>query len=446
MKERISNYFEFNKFGTSFRQETIAGFTTFLAMAYILFVNPSILSLSDIKDFPETLRMNREAIFVATALAGAYGSILMGIYAKYPIALAPGMGLNAFFAFNVVLGMGIPWQTALAGVFISGILFIILSLTGLREQIINAIPLELKLAVGSGIGFFITFVGLKNSGIIVSNPATFVSLGKFDSPTVLLTIFGLIVTVILMARKVKAGVFFGMAITAIAGMIFGIIDLPNSVVGPVPSIAPTFGEAINHIPDVFTSGKMFAVVLTFFIVDFFDATGTLVAVANQAGLMKNNKLERAGKALMVDATAVVVGATLGTSTTTSYIESTAGVAAGGRTGFSAVVTGILFILALFFAPLLGVVTAAVTAPALIVVGVLMVSSIGEIDWKQFEIAVPAFFTIISMPLTYSIATGIAVGFIFYPITMIASGKAKKIHPIMYVLFVVFLAFLTFFRE
>jgi AGZA family xanthine/uracil permease-like MFS transporter len=441
----MKRYFEFEKFGTSYRQEIIAGLTTFLAMAYILFVNPSTLSLSGIKDFPDALRMNQEAIFVATALAAAYGSILMGVYAKYPIALAPGMGLNAFFAFSVVLGSGIPWQTALSGVFVSGILFTILSATGLREKIVNAIPVELKYAIAGGIGLFITFIGLKSSGIIVSNPATFVALTDFKDKSTLLTIFGIVVTVILMTRKVKSAVFIGMILTAIGGMVCGLIDPPSKIVAPIPDISPTFGVAITHLSDVFTK-KMFFVVLTFFIVDFFDATGTLIAVANQAGLVKNNKLERAGQALMVDATAVLVGATLGTSTTTSYIESSAGVAAGGRTGFTAVVVGILFIFSLFFSPLLGVVTPAVTAPALVIVGILMVSSIGEINWKEFDTAVPAFLTMIAMPLTYSIATGIAVGFVFYPITKLVAGKHKDIHPIMYVLFVVFLLFFMFFRD
>jgi adenine/guanine/hypoxanthine permease len=253
------------------------------------------------------------------------------------------------------------------------------------------------------------------------------------------------VTIILMVRKVNGSVFYGMVITAIVGMIFGLIKVPDKIVGAVPDISPTFGVALQHLPDIF-SLKMLGVVLTFFIVDFFDATGTLLAVANQAGLLKDNKLPRAGKALLVDATAVMVGAVLGTSTTTSYVESSAGVAAGGRSGFSAVVTGILFLLSLFFSPLLSVVTAPVTAPALIIVGVLMVSSIGEIDWKKLEVAIPAFFTLITMPLSYSIATGIAVGFIFYPITMILRGRGKEVHPILYVLFVIFILYFLFLRE
>lgn len=441
----MKKFFQFDQLGTNYRTEIIAGLTTFLSMAYILFVNPSTLSLEAIKDFPNELRINKEAVFVATALAAAYGSILMGILAKYPIALAPGMGLNAFFAFTVVLTYKVPWETALAGVFVSGLIFIALTATGLREKIVNAIPIELKHAVAAGIGLFITFIGLKNAGIIISNPATYVALADLKDPNALLAIFGLVITIVLMVRNVKAAIFVGMAITAIAGMIFGLIKAPTAIVAPIPDISPTFGAALFHLGDVFTP-KMLGVVLTFFIVDFFDATGTLIAVANQAGLLKNNKLERAGKALLVDATAVSVGAIFGTSTTTSYIESTSGVAAGGRSGFTAVVTGVFFLLALFFSPLLAVVTPAVTAPALIIVGVLMVSSIGEIDWKKFEIAVPSFFTVITMPLSFSIATGIAVGFIFYPITMIMKGRGKEVHPLMYILFIIFIFYFIFLRE
>ncbi|MFC3883418.1 NCS2 family permease [Bacillus songklensis] len=441
----MRKYFQFNELGTNYRTEIIAGITTFLSMAYILFVNPFTLSLGSVQDFPDELRMDPEAVFVATALAAAYGSILMGILAKYPIALAPGMGLNAFFAYTVILTMGVPWQTALAGVFISGIIFTILTLTGVREKIIDAIPIELKYAVGAGIGIFITFVGLQNAKIIVDNPATLVGLTDFKDGNVLLAIFGLVVTIILMVKKVNGGIFYGMLITAVAGMIFGLIEVPTKIVSSVPDVSPTFGAAFENLDQVFTL-KMLGVILTFFIVDFFDATGTLLAVANQAGLLKNNKLPRAGKALMVDATAVMVGAVFGTSTTTSYIESTAGVAAGGRSGFSAVVTGVLFLLALFFSPLLGVITAPVTAPALIIVGVLMASSIGEIDWKKFEVAVPAFFTMVTMPLSYSIATGIAIGFMFYPITMVLKGRAKEVHPISYVLFVIFILYFIFIRE
>lgn len=440
----MKKYFQFEELGTNYRREFIGGLTTFLSMAYILAVNPAMLSLSDIPDLPSEMRMDVGAVFVATALAAAVGTLLMGLLAKYPVALAPGMGLNAFFSFSVVLGMGVPWQHALAGVLCSGIIFIILSISGIREIIINAIPAELKYAVSAGIGLFITFVGLQGSGIIVNDDATLVSLGDLTDPNVLLAVFGIVVTVILLAVGVKSGIFVGMVITAVAGMMTNLIDPPSKIVDSVPSIAPTFGAAFGAFSDPeFFTVNMLTVILTFLFVDFFDTAGTLVGVANQAGLMKDNKLPRAGRALLADSSATVVGAVLGTSTTTSYIESSSGVAAGARTGFASVVTAGLFLIALFFSPLLSVVTSAVTAPALIIVGVLMVASLGKIDWTKFEIAVPAFLTIISMPLTYSIATGIAIGFVFYPITMIVKGNVKAIHPIMYFLFIVFIVFLAY---
>lgn len=438
----MKRFFQFEELGTNYKREIIAGLTTFLSMAYILFVNPTVLSLSAIPDLPAEMRMDQGAVFTATAIAAAVGSLIMGLLARYPIALAPGMGLNAFFGFTVVLTMGIPWQTALSGVLVSGLIFIVLTLTGIRETIINAIPAELKYAVGAGIGLFITFIGFQNAEIIINNDAVLVGLGDLTSGNTLLAIFGLFVTVILMVRGINGGIFYGMAITAIAGMIVGLIDIPSNVVGSVPSLAPTFGAAFQNFGDIFTI-QMLVVILTFLFVDFFDTAGTLVAVANQAGLMKGNKLPRAGKALFADSAATVVGSVLGTSTTTSYIESSAGVAAGGRSGLTSVVTAIFFLLALFFSPLLGVITAPVTAPALIIVGILMVSSLGKIAWGEFEIAVPAFLTIIAMPLTYSIATGIAIGFIFYPITMVAKGRKKEIHPIMYVLFIVFILYFVF---
>ncbi|APH06505.1 NCS2 family permease [Bacillus weihaiensis] len=438
----MKKFFQFDELGTNYRREIIGGLTTFLSMAYILFVNPSVLSMSAIPDLPDAIRMDQGAVFTATAIAAAIGSLLMGLIARYPIALAPGMGLNAFFSFTVVLTMEVPWQTALSGVFVSGLIFIVLTVSGLREKIINSIPAELKFAVGAGIGLFITFIGFQNAGIIVNNDATLVGLGDLAAPQTLLAIFGVFVTVILMVRGVKGGIFYGMFITAIIGMLLGQIDAPAKIVGEVPSLAPTFGQALFNLDQIFTI-QMLVVILTFLFVDFFDTAGTLVAVANQAGLMKENKLPRAGKALFADSAATVVGSVLGTSTTTSYIESSAGVAAGARSGFASVITAVLFLLALFFSPLLGVVTPAVTAPALIIVGILMVSSLGKIDWEKFEVAVPAFLTIIAMPLSYSIATGIAIGFIFYPITMAMKGRAKEIHPIMYGLFVIFVLYFIF---
>ncbi|TYS46551.1 NCS2 family permease [Rossellomorea marisflavi] len=443
---RVKNYFQFDQLGTNYKREIIGGLTTFLSMAYILIVNPLTLTLQSVPDLPDALRMDQGAVFVATALAAAVGSLVMGLLAKYPIALAPGMGLNAFFAYSVVLTMGIPWQTALTGVLFSGLIFMVLTLSGIRETIINSIPAELKLAVGAGIGLFITFVGFQNSGIIVKDDAVLVGLGNLASGPTLLAVFGIIITVVLMTRGVKGAIFIGMVVTAIVGMIVGLIDKPDAIVSAAPSLEPTFGAALGPIfndPGTLFTLQMLTVILTFLFVDFFDTAGTLLAVANQAGLTKDNKLPRAGKALFADSCATVVGAILGTSTTTSYIESSAGVAAGARTGFASVVTGILFVLSIFFFPLLGVITAPVTAPALIIVGVLMVSAIGDIDWKKFEIAVPAFLTIIAMPLTYSIATGIAIGFVFYPITMIVKGRAKEIHPIMYLLFVIFILYFIF---
>ncbi|RSL32398.1 NCS2 family permease [Salibacterium salarium] len=434
----MNRFFQFKELETNYRRESLAGITTFLAMAYILFVNPSILADAG---------MNQEAVFTATGIAAAIGTLIMGLLAKYPIALAPGMGLNAYFAYTVVLGMEVQWELAMFGVFVSGVIFIIITSLGIREKIINAIPAELKHAAAAGIGLFIAFIGLQNAGIVTADESTLVALGNITNPPTLIACFGLIVTAVLMAMGYRGGVFYGMIITALAGIIVGIIDLPTAIVQPVPSLAPTFGAAFTNLGGIEWSGQLIGqlliIVLTFLFVDFFDTAGTLYAVANQAGFVKNNKLPRAGKALMADSSATSIGAILGTSTTTAYIESSAGVAAGGRTGFAAVVTAGLFIVALFFSPLLAVVTDHVTAPALIIVGVLMASSLRLIDWSKFEVALPAFLTVLAMPMTYSIATGIAFGFIFYPITMLVKGRTRDVHPIMYILFFVFLAYFFF---
>ncbi|TES53173.1 NCS2 family permease [Halalkalibacterium halodurans] len=434
----MDRYFGFKEHGTTYGRESIAGLTTFLSMAYILFVNPLILGDAG---------MDVQAVFMATALAAAIGTLIMGILAKYPIALAPGMGLNAFFAYSVVIGMGIDWQLALFGVFVSGIIFILITVFKIREVIINAIPAELKNAAAAGIGLFIAFIGLKNAGIVVSDEATAVSLGHILNGPTLLACFGLIVTVLFMVRGIQGGIFYGMILTAIVGLISGIITYTGGgIVSTPPSLAPTFGQAFNiQMTDVF-SVQFLIVVLTFLFVDFFDTAGTLYGVANQAGFIKDNKLPRAGKALLADSSATSIGAILGTSTTTAYIESSAGVAAGGRTGFASIVTAGLFVLAMFFSPLLSVVTEQVTAAALIVVGILMASSLRFIEWTKLEIAIPSFLTVVAMPLTYSIATGIAFGFLFYPITMIVKGRGKEVHPIMYALFFVFLAYFIFLSE
>ena len=444
----MKNYFKFDELGTNYRREILGGLTTFLSMAYILAVNPATLSLSAVKDLPDSMRMDTGAVFVATALAAIVGCLFMGLIANYPIALAPGMGLNAFFAFTVVLTLGIPWQIGLTGVLFSGVIFAILTMTGLRETIINAIPFELKMAVSSGIGLFITFVGLQGSGIIQNHDATLVTLGNFHDPKVILAIAGIVLTVILMAKKVPGSIFIGMIMTAVIGIVTGLIAQPQAIVSSVPSVAPTFGAAFEGLmdPSKILNIKFLIVVLTFLFIDFFDTAGTLVAVATQANLVKDNKLPRAGRALFADSLATIAGAIFGTSTTTSYIESSAGVAVGARTGFASVITALCFFLALFFSPLMSVVTSAVTAPALVIVGVLMVSNLGKIDWTRFEIAVPAFLTMIMMPLSYSIATGIACGFIFYPITMIMAKRHKEIHPIMYFMFVVFVMYFIFVKH
>ena len=349
----VKKYFKFDKHGTSYKKEILGGLTTFLSMAYILAVNPQVLSLAGVDGVSDDMKMDQGAIFVATALAAFVGSLFMGLIARYPIALAPGMGLNAFFAFTVVLTMGIPWEVGLTGVLFSGLVFAVLTMTGLREIIINAIPFQMKMAVSAGIGLFITFVGLQSSGIIVSNDSTLVTLGQITEGPVLLTIFGIIITVILYAVRVPGAIFIGMMLTSILGMITGLIHTPSGIVGQVPSIEPTFGAAFEAFKDpsqLFTV-QFLIVILTFLFIDFFDTAGTLVAVASQAGMMKDNKLPRAGRALFSDSLATIVGSIFGTTTTTTYIESTSGVAVGARTGFASVVTGFCFLLAIFFSPL-----------------------------------------------------------------------------------------------
>ncbi len=429
----MKQFFQFSDRGTTYRQETLAGMTTFLSMAYILVVNPIVLSEAG---------MDKGAVFTATAVSAIIGTLLIGLLANYPIGIAPSMGLNSFFTYSVVIGLGIPWQTALTGVFISGVLFVILSVFKIREKIIEVIPQDFKYAIGTGIGFFIAFIGLKNSGIIQANEATFVSLGQIQSGPTLLAIFGFIVSVILMVKNIRGGIFYGMVLTSIVGIIFGIIEKPTAIVGAIPSLEPTFGVAFMQLDEIF-SIELVAVVFTFLFVAFFDTAGTLIAIANQAGLVKENKIPNAGRALLADASASVAGSVLGTSTTASFIESSAGIAAGGRTGFTSVVISGFFAISLFFSPLLSIVTSEVTAPALIIVGALMASEARHIKWEKLEIAIPAFVTIIMMPLTYSVATGIGLGFIMYPITMLALKKHKEISPIVYVLALIFIAYFAF---
>lgn len=438
-RDFIARYFRFAEEGTNYRREILGGVTTFLAMAYILFVNPQILGAAG---------MDKPALFTATALASIVGCLLMALIARYPVAVAPSMGLNAFFAYTVVLGMGMSWQMALVGVLLSGVVFVLITALKLREAILDAIPEDLKFAAACGIGLFIAFIGFENAGIVVASKATLVTLGHIGAPGTLLTLFGLTVSTVLLLRRVPGAIFFGMLATACLGVVTGVIAAPTGIVDRIPSIAPLFGVAIERIvadPAGVFSANMLVVVLTFLFVEFFDTAGTLMAVASKAGLLERNKLKRAGRALFADSSSIVFAAILGSSPTTAYIESAAGVASGARTGFSTLVVAALFALALFFSPLLAVVTANVTAPALIIVGVLMVSSLGEIRWAKLEIAVPAFLTVVCMPLTYSIANGIALGLIAWPVTMLVAGRRRELHPLAYglcVLCVLYFAYLS----
>ncbi|WP_455648490.1 NCS2 family permease [Nocardia salmonicida] len=442
---RIDGYFGISSSGSSFKREAMAGTVTFLAMSYVLAVNPSILgdegALGD-KGIP------MQAVFTATAVAAVFGTLVMGIWAKYPIALAPGMGLNAFFAYTVVLGMGIPWQVALSGTLLSGIIFFVLAITKVRERILNAIPLQMKFAVGAGIGLFVAFLGLKNAGIVVNSDSTLVTLGDLTEGTTLLALFGLIVTVVFLVIGWHGAVLYGIVSTTILGMVTGLVGIPDGIAEMPKGLDQTFGQAIIHLPDAFT-GQMIVVVLTMLFVDFFDASGTLIGVANQAGLLnKDGTLPRAASAMAADSVGTTAGAIIGTSTTTAYVESTAGVSAGGRTGLTAVTTAGWFLIAMFCYPIFSVVagSAEITSAALIVVGILMARSLGDIDWQNLEYSVPAFITVIMMPLTYSIANGLAMGMIFYPIVMVAKGRIREVHPAMWALMVLFLAYFIFLVE
>ncbi|KEK01944.1 NCS2 family permease [Oenococcus oeni] len=428
----MDQYFELNKNNTTIGREFVAGLTTFVSMAYILFVNPSVLGVAG---------MNKGAVFVATGLITAISTIFMGIVAKYPFAIAPGLGINAFFAYTVVVGMKVPWQTALAAVFIAGVLFFILTIFKIREIVINSIPHDLKAAIAAGIGLFIAFIGFQDGGIVASSKDTMVTLGNFGTPTTLLTIFGVLLTFILYARRVPAAIFLGMVGTTVVGILTGLIALPKAVVSAAPSLAPTFGKALSHLGDINTF-QLWIAVFTFLLVTFFDTAGTLVGLAKNAGFLnKKGELPRVGEALMSDSVGMLIAPILGTSPTSAYIESSAGIAVGGRTGLTAIFVGILFLFSLIFSPLLAVVTDQVTAPALILVGVLMASNLADIDWKDFPVAASALLIAIGMPLTYSISDGISLGFITYPLLMILTGRAKEVTPVMYGLGIVFVGFL-----
>ena len=421
-------FFDFDPAKNSFKTEIAAGITTFLTMAYILAVNPSIFSnLAD-------LGMNTQAVFTATTLAAIVGTLIMSIYAKKPFGLAPGMGLNAFFVFTVCLTMGYPWQMALTAVFIEGIIFILLTVTKVRAWIVDAIPASLKRAIGAGIGLFIAFIGLKNAGIIVDNPATLVSLGKVTEGSALLGLIGIIITSVLVVKKVPGNLLIGILITAIIGIPMGITHF-DGVVDTPPSIAPIFCQF--DFSQLF-SLDMLVIVLTFLFIDMFDTMGTLVGVCTKAGMMRpDGKIPGLNKAFMADAVATVAGACFGTSTTTTYVESAAGVAQGGRTGLTSFVTAICFVIALFFAPLFLGIPAAATSPVLVIVGLYMLTPIKDIELDDYSESIPAFITIIMMPLAYSISDGILCGMIGYVAINALCGQFKKLNVTMWILAVLF---------
>ena len=427
----IGKFFHLNENHTSFKTEFLAGLTTFVSMSYILFVNPAVLGASG---------MNKGALFTATALSAAFTCIVMGLVANYPIASAPTLGLNAFFTYTVCLGMHVKWQTALAAVFVASILFILLTVFKVREMIIDAIPSDIKYAISAGIGLFIAFIGLQGGKLISKSDSTLVTVGALNNPLVWITIFGLVVTIFLMIARVPGAIFIGMIVAAVFGIAIGQIPMPKAFISGVPSLSPIFGQAVFHISDINTV-QMWIVVFTFLLVTFFDTTGTLIGLVQQAGLMKDNKMPRAGEALAADSSGMLVGSVLGTSPVGAFVESSAGIAVGGRSGLTAVFVAIFFLISMIFSPLLGVFTTQVTAPALIIVGVLMAQNTAHIHWNKLEIAVPAFLILLGMPLTYSISDGLALGMITYPICMVSAKRGKEVSPMMWVLFVVFIIFL-----
>jgi len=427
MRPRLERYFEFQKLGADWKTEILAGFTTFMTMAYIVFVNPAILHEAG---------MPLAAVTAATCLSAAAGSFLMGGFARYPIALAPGMGLNAYFTYSVVKGMGVPWQTALGAVFLSGVAFLLLTLLGVRQLIIAAIPFELYAAVAAGVGLFIALIGFRNSGIIVPNAATTVALGNLGDKGTALAIFGLLLMAALLAWRVRAAMLIGILATAAIGLIAGVGKWsPQSY--SLGDLAATAGKL--DIRAALRIGLL-EIVFVFLFIDMFDNIGTLVAVGKKARLFDHaHQIPRVDRILLSDSLATIVGSLTGTSTVVSYIESAAGVAAGGRTGVTAIVTGLLFVAALFVAPVVGAIPAAATAPALIIVGSLMISVVAEIQWDDPEIAIPAFLTMMTIPLTFSIANGLAFGFTAFTLLKVARGKFREVNWLCYLLTALFIA-------
>ena len=426
MLKPLERYFEFTHLGTNWRTEILAGVTTFLTMAYIVLVNPAILS---------TAGVPLAAVTAATCLSAAFASILMGIFARYPIALAPGMGLNAYFTYTVCLKMHIPWQTALGAVFLSGVLFLALTATGIRQMILRSIPHELYAAVASGIGLFIAFIGFRNAGLVVSDSATLVGLGSVRTPSAAISLFGLALMVVLEVRRVRGSILIGVLASTALAWALGSVHWTPSPAG-FHALASTAFQL--DIRGAFSKG-LIEIVFVFFFVDLFDNLGTLVAVTKRAGLIApDHTIPRLNRILFADATATIFGSLTGTSTVTSYVESTAGVAAGGRSGVTAIVTGLLFLCAIVVAPYAGIVPQAATAPALILVGSMMLGTITEIHWHDPLIAIPTFLTLVLIPLTYSIANGLGFGVIAWAILHLAAGRARKQDWLLYTLAALFL--------
>jgi len=421
----LERVFHLSENRASIRRELLAGLTTFMTMAYIVVVNPQILSQAG---------MPVEGVLFATCISAALATLVMGLWANYPIALAPGMSLNAYFTYSIVIGRGIPWQTVLGVVLLSGVVFLILTLTRVREQIVNGIPDSLKYGTAAGIGLFIAFIGFRNAGIIVANQATFVGLGKFSSPPVILAAVGVLLTAILLARKVDSAILIGIAAIALIGIPFGVSHWPAHLFSwPAPS-----GTLFKF--DLRGAAKLglAELVFVFFFVDLFDNVGTLVAVCEQGGFLREGKLPRANRALMADAFGTIVGAVTGTSTVTSYIESAAGVAAGARTGLGNIVVAGGFLLAMFCAPIVTAIPAYATAPALIIVGALMCGAVAKVKWDDFTESIPAFLTLIATPLTFSIATGLSLGLLSFTFLKLFSGRRKDVSPLIWVLTILFL--------
>lgn len=432
----LEKIFKITDNNSSVRVELLAGLTTFLAMSYIIFVNPNILSEAG---------LDWGAVFVATCIASAFGCILMGVVANYPIALAPGMGLNAYFTYTVCQGMGVPWQVALAAVCVSGIVFVIFSVLKIREAIINGIPQSLKFAIGAGIGLFLTLIGMENAGIAVDHPKTLLTLGVISSPEVLLSLLGFFIIVALDHFRIRGAIIISILSITVLAIIFHVGDAEfKGVVGDIPSIAPTLMQM--DFKSLFTPALL-SVIFVFFLVDLFDSTGTMIGVAHRAGLLnEKGELPRLNRALLADSSAIVAGSALGTSSVTAYVESAAGVAAGGRTGLTSIVVGLLFLAALWFSPLVGSVPKFATAPALIFVGILMMKSCLEINWNDLTEAAPAFLTIAFMPFTYSIANGIAMGFISYTIVKALCGKAREVPIMVWIVSALWVAKFWFFGD